>query len=149
LIADVSGKGLGAALLTTLLRGALLGLTAGADACAIFGNLNRFLYQHSELDRYATLFFGIVDRDGGLDYINAGHPSPFLLRREEVSRPFTEGSVPVGLLPDAEYTVAHFQLRAGRYHGFVQRWRYGGHGRGGADVRNGEAQRGIIRPAGR
>ena len=113
LIADVSGKGLGAALLTTILQGALLGITAGAEASGIFGNLNRFLCQHTEVDRYATLFFGIVDRGGRMEFLNAGHPSPFLLRGGEVSRPFTEGSVPVGLIPDAEFGVVDFQLQPG------------------------------------
>ncbi len=113
LIADVSGKGLGAALLTTLLRGALLGMTAETSASEIFRNLNRFLCQHEEVGRYATLFFGIVDRQGGLEFINAGHPSPFLLRGGEVLRPFTEGTVPVGLIPDAEFPMFQFQLQPG------------------------------------
>ena len=40
--------------------------------------------------RYATLFFGILDRDGNLEYLNAGHPSPLLLRRGEVTELYTE-----------------------------------------------------------
>ena len=114
LIADVSGKGLGAALLTTMLQGALLGVTAGANASGIFGNVNRFLCRHSEVNRYATVFFGIVDgRSGELEFFNAGHPSPVLLRGGQASQPFTEGSVPVGLLPDAEFPAARAQLERG------------------------------------
>ena len=60
LIADVSGKGLGAALLTTMLQGALSGLTMGADPVKVFNHVNRFLCRHAEVGRYATMFIGIV-----------------------------------------------------------------------------------------
>jgi pSer/pThr/pTyr-binding forkhead associated (FHA) protein len=81
LIADVSGKGLGAALLTTMLQGALSGLSMGADPVKLFNHVNKFLCHHSEVGRYATMFIGIIGRDGMLEYIKAGHPSPLLLRK--------------------------------------------------------------------
>ena len=43
LMADVSGKGLGAALLTTMLQGALSGMTLGTDPARVFNHVNRFL----------------------------------------------------------------------------------------------------------
>jgi sigma-B regulation protein RsbU (phosphoserine phosphatase) len=113
LIADVSGKGLGAALLTTMLQGALSGMTLGTDPARVFNHVNRFLCSHSEVGRYATMFFGILDQDGELDYINAGHPSPFLIRHGVAEEPFTEGSYPVGLVPEAEYVTAHVKLEPG------------------------------------
>ena len=113
LIADVSGKGLGAALLTTVVQGALLGVTVGAGAPGIFRTLNRFLLEHTEVDHYATMFFGILNLSGRLEFINAGHPSPLLLRKGEVSRPFTEGSYPLGLIADADYPGASWQLEPG------------------------------------
>jgi len=113
LIADVSGKGLGAALLTTMLQGALSGMTLGTDPARLFNHLNNFLCAHSGVGRYATMFFGILDDKGHLDFINAGHPSPFLLRRGEAIEAFTEGSYPVGLVPEAEYTASCVQLQPG------------------------------------
>src|SRR6202047_1661247 len=113
LIADVSGKGLGAALLTTMLQGALSGMTLGTDPARVFNHVNRFLCSHSEVGRYATMFFGILDQDGELDYINAGHPSPFLIRHGVAEEPFTEGSYPVGLVQEAEYVTAHVKLEPG------------------------------------
>jgi sigma-B regulation protein RsbU (phosphoserine phosphatase) len=110
LIADVSGKGLGAALLTTMLQGALSGMTLGADPARVFNHINRFLCEHSEVGRYATMFFGILDRDGHLEFINAGHPSPVLIRGGKAEAPFTEGSFPVGLVPEAEYVCARMKL---------------------------------------
>jgi len=110
LIADVSGKGLGAALLTTMLQGALSGLMLGADPAPMFVHLNNFLCEHAEVGRYATVFFGILHNDGTLEYINAGHPSPLLLRSGEATEPFTEGCCPVGLLPEVDYHVARVNL---------------------------------------
>jgi sigma-B regulation protein RsbU (phosphoserine phosphatase) len=109
-IADVAGKGIGAALLTTMLQGALTGMTLGTDPARVFRHINDFLCQHSEVGRYATMFFGTLDRQGNLDYLNAGHPSPLLLRRGEVSEIFTEGSYPVGLIPDALYSAVRVTL---------------------------------------
>lgn len=110
LIADVSGKGLGAALLTTMLQGALSGMTMGADPVKVFNHINRFLCRHAEVGRYATLFFGMLGRDGVFEYIKAGHPSPLLLRRGQTSELYTDGSFPVGLISEAEFTASRLQL---------------------------------------
>jgi phosphoserine phosphatase RsbU/P len=111
LIADVSGKGLGAALLTTMLQGALSGLKLGADPVRVFDHINRFLCEHSDVGRYATMFFGILDRTGHLEFMNAGHPSPLLLRGGEVIEPFCDGHFPLGLIAEAEYAICSFQLQ--------------------------------------
>lgn len=113
LIADVSGKGLGAALLATMLQGSLSSMSLGTDPARVFNHINRFLCEHVEVGRYATLFFGLLDRDGRVEYINAGHPSPFLVRNGTVEAVFTAGSFPVGLIPHAEYTSAVVQLQPG------------------------------------
>jgi phosphoserine phosphatase RsbU/P len=113
LIADVSGKGLGAALLTTMLQGALSGMSLGTDPVRVFNHINRFLCGHSEVGRYATVFFGIIDHSGRLEYFRAGHPSPLLLRKGSVSDLYEEGSFPVGLIPEAEYSASAVQLMPG------------------------------------
>lgn len=110
LIADVSGKGLGAALVTTMMQGALSGIAMGAEPVHVFHQLNRLLCRHRELGRYATLFVGFLDREGLFEYIKAGHPAPLLVRHGQVSELYTEGSLPVGLLPQAEYAVGRMQL---------------------------------------
>jgi sigma-B regulation protein RsbU (phosphoserine phosphatase) len=110
LVADVSGKGLGAALLTTMLQGALSGMTTGSDPVRVFNHINRFLCEHAEVGRYATMFFGVLDRDGKLEFINAGHPSPLILRRGDVTELYAEGSFPVGLIPEANFVAATANL---------------------------------------
>jgi len=113
LIADVSGKGLGAALLTTMLQGALSGMSIGQAPADVFAHVNRFLCAHSQLERYATVFFGILDTAGHLEFINAGHPSPLLLRGGRAESAFPAECFPVGLLPDATFQSYSITLRPG------------------------------------
>ncbi len=110
LIADVAGKGLGAALLTTMLQGALSGMTLGVDPVKVFNHLNRFLCERATVGRYATMFFGLLDPNGTLEFVRAGHPSPLLLRRGEVSELYSDGSFPVGLVEQATFTALRIQL---------------------------------------
>src|SRR5262252_9339767 len=110
LLADVSGKGLGAAIVTTMLQGALSVMSLGTDPARTLNHVNRFLCDHVEVGRYATMFFRILEESGKLEYINAGHPSPILLRKDTVDEAFTDGSFPVGLVPEAEFTTSTLQL---------------------------------------
>ena len=110
LIADVAGKGLGAALLTTMLQGALSGMTLGVDPVTVFNHLNRFLCERAAVGRYATMFFGMLGPEGTLDYVRASHPSPLLLRQGRVSELYSGGSFPVGLIEMATFKAARIQL---------------------------------------
>jgi sigma-B regulation protein RsbU (phosphoserine phosphatase) len=110
LIADVAGKGLGAALLTTMLQGALSGMTLGVDPVKVFNHLNTFLCERAAIGRYATMFFGLLDAAGMLEFVRASHPPPLLLRRGEVSELYSGGSFPVGLIEQATFKAATIQL---------------------------------------
>jgi len=110
LIADVAGKGLGAALLTTMLQGALSGMSLGVDPVSVFTHLNRFLCERASVGRYATMFFGLLGPDGVLEYVRASQPPPLLLRRGQVSELYTGGSFPVGLIEMATYKADRIQL---------------------------------------
>ena len=111
LIADVAGKGLGAALLTTMLQGALSGMSLGVEPVKVFDHLNRFLCDRVAVGRYATMFFGLLAPDGTLEFVRAGHPSPLLLRQGKVSELYCEGSFPIGLVPEATFSSTHVQLQ--------------------------------------
>ena len=113
LIADVAGKGLGAALLTTMLQGALSGMTLDVDPVKVFNHLNQFLCQRAAVGRCATMFFGLLDPDGAFEFIRAGHPSPLLLRGDEVSELYSTGSLPIGLLERETFTSSRIQLEPG------------------------------------
>jgi serine phosphatase RsbU (regulator of sigma subunit) len=113
LIADVAGKGLGAALLTTFLQGALSGMTLGVDPVDVFNHLNRFLCDRAAVGRYATMFFGLLETNGILEFVRAGHPSPFLLRQGKVTELYSTGSFPIGLVEEARFTSTRMQLEPG------------------------------------
>jgi sigma-B regulation protein RsbU (phosphoserine phosphatase) len=113
LIADVAGKGLGAALLTTMLQGALSGMTLGVDPVKVFNHLNQFLCQRAAVGRCATMFFGLLDLGGALEFVRAGHPTPLLLRQGEVSELYSTGSLPIGLVETELFTSSHIQLEPG------------------------------------
>ena len=113
LIADVSGKGLGAALVTTILQGALSGITLDVDPARVFDYLNRLLCSRSAIGRFVTIFFGLLDPSGTLEFIRAGHPSPLVMHQGVMSELYTGGSFPVGLVQEASYTSSIFQLEPG------------------------------------
>ncbi len=110
-IADVSGHGLGAALLATMLQGNFSAMALGPEPSSVFHHTNRFICEHTELGRHATLFFGSLDRDGTLQYINAGHWPPLLIRSAGVEPVCAAGSVPLGLLPNPDFSAHRFSLR--------------------------------------
>jgi len=112
-LADVSGKGLGAALMTTMLQGALSATTFGQHPAETFSHINTFLCDHAQVERYATMFFGTLASDGRLEYINAGHPSPVLVRGGAVETPFAAASCPVGLIPEMQFSSAVVMLNPG------------------------------------
>jgi len=112
-IADVAGKGLGAALVTTMLQGALSGMTLGVDPVKVFNHLNQFLCDRASAARCATMFFGLLDPGGALEFVRAGHPTPLLMRGGTVSELYSDGSFPLGLVEDASYASSRVQLEAG------------------------------------
>jgi sigma-B regulation protein RsbU (phosphoserine phosphatase) len=113
LIADVAGKGLGAALVTTMLAGALSGMTLGADPVRVFNHLNQFLCDRASVARCVTMFFGLFDSSGALEFVSAGHPSPLMLRGGTVSELYSTGSLPLGLLESESYPSSRIQLDPG------------------------------------
>ena len=118
-IGDISGKGVSAALLMASLHASLRGqaLRGAGDLGTKMANVNRLLYDASEHNRYATFFYAELDCESRmLHYVNAGHNSPAVLRKEEgewrVLR--LEGGGPVvGLIASAAYTPQMLQLLSG------------------------------------
>lgn len=81
LLADVSGKGLAASLLSSSLQGALqTQLRAGVDPVTALAAVNTYLCERSEVGRFATVFLFTLDRLGRGGFVNAGHPPGYLYR---------------------------------------------------------------------
>ncbi|HZW94833.1 MAG TPA: SpoIIE family protein phosphatase [Candidatus Eremiobacteraceae bacterium] len=112
-LADVSGKGVSAALLASTLQGMIYShLTSGMGLLDVVTAVNRFFTEKMGGEKYATLLLVRLRRDGELEYVNCGHVQPLLVCKGEVMRP-PHGNVPVGLLPDATFESATCQLKSG------------------------------------
>ena len=112
-VADVSGKGVSAAVLASTLQGMIYSqLTAGMPLTDIVSFVNRFFTHKHIGEKYATVIISRIRDNGDLEYVNCGHIPPLVVSDGEVERP-AHGNLPVGLLPDAQYESAHVQLKAG------------------------------------
>src|SRR5271170_2976412 len=112
-LADVSGKGVSAAILASTLQGMIYSqLTAGMPLTDIVTAVNRFFTDKNIGEKYATVIIARVRDDGDLEYVNCGHVQPLVVSNGAVQRP-GHGNLPVGLLPDAKYESAHCQLKPG------------------------------------
>ncbi len=113
-VADVSGKGVSSALLASLLQGAFL---AGGHSTMrideLMTHVNQFLNERTEGEKYATLFCGVVNREGRLRWSNAGHCPPLVLRASGELLKLEATSLPLGLIEEAEYSVSETQLLPG------------------------------------
>jgi phosphoserine phosphatase RsbU/P len=107
-VADVSGKGIGAALLMTTLQTELRALVrAERDLARLAAELNKRVAEVAPLGTYATLFLGVLSPENELlRYINAGHLPPLWIHsRIDDERNFEPSGMPVGLLPGSEYAA--------------------------------------------
>jgi sigma-B regulation protein RsbU (phosphoserine phosphatase) len=122
-VGDVAGKGISAALLMATLQSAMRshvrhsmengdGASQLSTARLVEG-LNLQLFASTSPEKYATFFFGIYDDETGiLDYTNAGHLPPLLVRRGAVERLDVNGTV-VGAFPGVVYGESRLQLESG------------------------------------
>ena len=112
-LADVSGKGVSAALLASTLQGMIYSqLIARMPLPEIVAAVNRFFTHKHIGEKYATLIIARIRHDGELEYVNCGHVPPLLVCNQEVIRP-SHGNLPVGLLPDATYESDRYSLHEG------------------------------------
>jgi serine phosphatase RsbU (regulator of sigma subunit)/pSer/pThr/pTyr-binding forkhead associated (FHA) protein len=113
-VADVSGKGVGSALLAALLQGALITAT---DHSVVLGRrmerLNHFLLERTSGEKYATIFYSLVERGGSLSYVNAAHCPPMLVRAGGIAMELVATGRPVGLLEESTFEVANERLLPG------------------------------------
>jgi serine phosphatase RsbU (regulator of sigma subunit) len=113
-VADVSGKGVGSALLASLLQGALLSATdRPEDLAVILERLNAFLNARTAGEKYATLFLALIDRAGRLAYVNAAHCPPLLVRAAGGHQWLDATGTPAGLLEGARFGLETRALAAG------------------------------------
>ncbi|MCI0652419.1 MAG: SpoIIE family protein phosphatase [Planctomycetes bacterium] len=107
-IGDVSGHGIGAALLMASARAGMRAiLTQGQRPADILRHLNMQLERDMELERFMTLFVAAFDlRAGRIRYVNAGHDAPCLFRAATDCVDELESTgVPLGIFPGSTYAT--------------------------------------------
>jgi phosphoserine phosphatase RsbU/P len=104
-IADVSGKGVPAALLMAFLRASLRAAThIGYSPHVSMAKVNYLLWESIERNQFVTAFYGILDvTNRTLSYTNAGHNPPLLLTADGKHQFIERGSLPLGMFKDTRY----------------------------------------------
>jgi sigma-B regulation protein RsbU (phosphoserine phosphatase) len=108
-VGDVSGHGVGAALLMSTARALLRAFTAGeASPHEAVTRLNRFLSADVETGRFMTLFYGELSlRERRLTYVRAGHNEPVVFRRSKGTfEELGEGGIALAMMEDFEFESA-------------------------------------------
>ncbi len=112
-VADVSGKGAPAALLTAVTQGVLATQTTyGGGPAAALSRVNEVLVRRATGSRFVTVFFAALSKDGRLVYSNAGHNPPILVSGSTVRR-LEAGGLICGLFEHASYAEETVQLSPG------------------------------------
>jgi len=114
-IADVSGKGVSASLLSSMLLGCLqMQMRAGLPLDEAMNRLNRFLCEKSSSSRFATMFSFTLGPDGRGRYISAGHNPTFLFRAATGQiEELTSNNMIVGAFQFATYEAATLNMNPG------------------------------------
>jgi serine phosphatase RsbU (regulator of sigma subunit) len=113
-VADVSGKGLPAAMMAASMQGAFGAVAAGDPGLAdLFRRVNEFLCERTPPEMFATMFYGVVNRAGDFTYVNAGHATPLVVRQEGRVDKLEESNFPLGFFPKVKYGSNQVRLRAG------------------------------------
>ncbi len=104
-IADVSGKGVPAALLMAFLRASLRAAThIGYSPHISMAKVNYLLWESIERNQFITAFYAILDvTNKTLTYTNAGHNPPIMLDKGGNYRFIDKGSLPLGMFRDTRY----------------------------------------------
>ncbi len=114
-LADVSGKGIPAALLmanvqATIRSQALLGV----PAAECLRGANELLYESTNADKFVTLFYGLLDTAcGELRYSNGGHNPPMLFSADCPPQELTAGGLVLGVLPGVPYEEGTLMMKPG------------------------------------
>jgi serine phosphatase RsbU (regulator of sigma subunit) len=115
-IGDVSGKGIGAALIMASLQASLKfqALQPQLKPSTLIGDVNRLVYGSSPTNIFATLFYAEYEPAKRLmNYVNAGHNPPLILRPKNGSCEIFQlpsTGIPLGISADSQFTSATFQF---------------------------------------
>jgi sigma-B regulation protein RsbU (phosphoserine phosphatase) len=114
-IADVSGKGVPAALLMASLQSSLRAeATANALPSRVISRLNRVILENTLGSAFVTVFYGIIDfEQRTLTYSNAGHPPPIITGRDGTVKLLDQTDLVIGIEAETAYRDTVVSLREG------------------------------------
>jgi len=113
-IADVAGKGIPAAILSSMVQGMLFAeAQRHSSLTACVETVNRYLVQRTNSNRFITLFYGKLSPDGELRFVNGGHNPPFLFRMNTQVEQLTAPGMVVGVFASAVYEEVAILLQPG------------------------------------
>jgi serine phosphatase RsbU (regulator of sigma subunit) len=113
-VADVSGKGIPAALFMAVARTVLRSGDRGGDMETDMASANRLLATENAASMFVTAFHGVLDlKTGAMRYCNAGHNPPYLLRAAGGREPLKATGIPFGVDEAVPYRIAEAQLQPG------------------------------------
>ncbi|MGI8555701.1 MAG: SpoIIE family protein phosphatase [Pyrinomonadaceae bacterium] len=114
-LGDVSGKGTAAALLMSSLHAAIHAQVAAQDSLSkAITSVNQYMTENTPTNRFVTLFITELNpADGTLNYINAGHNPPLVVRADGTVEQLASGGFPLGIIPTAEYELGQTTLQSG------------------------------------
>jgi len=114
-IADVSGKGVPAAILMAFLRASLRAASHIGYATHIsMSKVNELLWESIERNQFVTAFYGILDASKGtLAYSNAGHNPALLVNAAGTSRYIDKGEQPLGMFRETRYHEYYLEFEPG------------------------------------
>jgi len=113
-VADVSGKGIPASILTASLQAAVRSNEdVQTDPMRMMLRLNQLLHRNTSAEEFATVFYGVVDlENGSVRYANAGHEFPFIVTTEGASE-LSESGIVLGALEHFEYEAVECVIPVG------------------------------------
>ena len=114
-IADVTGKGMPAALLMANLQASLhVVLPMDMTIEQAVGHINRVTCENTDADRFITFFMAILHLDSGyMEYVNAGHNPPLVVRRNGATELLSSGGLLLGVMDGAGYERGAVRLEPG------------------------------------
>jgi sigma-B regulation protein RsbU (phosphoserine phosphatase) len=115
-VADVSGKGVPAALLMAFLRASLrAAIHIGYAPHISMAKVNYLLWESIERNQFVTAFYSVLDASNKtLAYTNAGHSPPLLLENDGSARFIERGGVPLGMFRDSRYYEYYLSMEPGQ-----------------------------------
>jgi sigma-B regulation protein RsbU (phosphoserine phosphatase) len=115
-IADVSGKGVPAALLMAFLRASLrAAIHIGYAPHISMSKVNYLLWESIERNQFVTAFYGVLDASNKtLAYTNAGHNPPLLMDADGTARFMERGGLPLGMFKTARYYEYYQAIEPGQ-----------------------------------